>query len=144
MDMERNGATAPAPSLDEWTGVSVEWETRKWLPWELCIYHSFTKKAFGTALCIVLIPVGLILLPLLPLITVLGMVTIRCRGPYPVGVAEVQHTFNLPTFASGGLTADEMLRLRGDRKPGVPLRLGQHGQGGVFVQFATLAEVQFA
>ena len=37
-----------------------------------------------------------------------------------------------------------MLRLRGDRKPGVPLRLGQHGQGGVFVQFATLAEVQFA
>ena len=37
-----------------------------------------------------------------------------------------------------------MLRLRGDRKPGVPLRLGQHGQGGVSVQFATLAEVQFA
>ena len=37
-----------------------------------------------------------------------------------------------------------MLRLRGGRKPSVPLRLGQHGQGGVSVQFATLAEVQFA
>ena len=67
-------------------------------------YLTFTVTRSGCA--------KLILLPLLPLITVLGMVTIRCRGPYPVGVAEVQHTFNLPTFASGGLTADEMLRLR--------------------------------
>ena len=75
------------------------------------LQYSFTNKAFGVALCAVVIPLGLVLLPFLPLIMVLGMVTMHCRGPHPVGVAEVQQTLTLPSFA-GDATEDKMLRLR--------------------------------
>ena len=78
----------------------IEWEERAWLPWELCIYYSFTKRWFGFLLTILLIPVCIVVLPVLPLITVLSMKTMRVRGPHLVGVSEVEQLLKVPSVSN--------------------------------------------
>jgi platelet-activating factor acetylhydrolase len=52
---------------------TIAWETRKWLHWETFLYTAMQKPALGVMLLAVLLPVSIIILPLMPLITLLTL-----------------------------------------------------------------------
>lgn len=68
---------------------TIAWETRKWLHWETFLYTAMQKPALGVMLLAVLLPVSIIILPLMPLITLL---TLRPppepSGAHAVGVSD--------------------------------------------------------
>ena len=68
---------------------TIAWETRKWLPWETFLYTAMQKPALGVVLLAVLLPVSIIILPLMPLITLL---TLRPppepSGAHAVGISD--------------------------------------------------------
>ena len=86
----------------------IDWDARRWLPWEKTLWASMQKPVVGAALLLFLVPLSIVALPLAPL---LSLAALRAppapRGLHDVGSAEVQQL-----IGTESVLPPKMLRLR--------------------------------